>query len=134
LIILSLAGDGNSGDSPRWEGYGKVIRISGNAAIRILGTRSERTCVLGRDSRGSQPQTAAPHPHFSETGEHEARSLCFSYFVSYLQALPSFDRRSFNAPIVFWRSMYLKPRVRRILVTAAFTALVAFPRQAFAQG
>ena len=38
-IILSLAGNGNSGDSPRWEDYGKVIRISGTAAITVFGTR-----------------------------------------------------------------------------------------------
>ncbi len=39
-IILSLAGNGVSDDCPSWDGYGKVIRISGKAAIRIFGTRS----------------------------------------------------------------------------------------------
>jgi DnaJ-class molecular chaperone len=39
-IILSLAGNGVSSDSPPGERYGKVIRISGKGVIRIFGTRN----------------------------------------------------------------------------------------------
>jgi hypothetical protein len=39
-IILSLAGYGVSDDCPSWDGYRKVIRISGKAAIKLFGTRT----------------------------------------------------------------------------------------------